>query len=71
MTLDGDRNLTQIDNIHGSISGHSSSPVNRPGIRTYTLDADTNRTTILENENAPKLTLRIAVVKNTTKFGQQ
>ena len=63
-TFNGDGTLTQVDNVHGSISGYPVSAENRPGKGTYTLDDNCNGTMILENEGAPKLTLRIVVVNN-------
>jgi hypothetical protein len=63
-TFDGDGNLTQIDNIHGSISGYPASAADRPGTGTYTLGENCTGTISLTNEGAPTLTLRIVVVKN-------
>jgi hypothetical protein len=63
-TFNGDGTLSQVDNIHGSISGYPDSAVNRPGKGSYTLGDDCNGTMILENQGAPKLTLHIVVVNN-------
>jgi hypothetical protein len=62
-TFDGAGNLTQIDNIHGSISGYPPSAVDRPGTGTYALNENCTGTISLTNEGAPTLTLHIVVVK--------
>ncbi len=62
--FNGDGTLSQVDNIHGSISGYPPSAVNRPGTGMYTLDDHCNGTMTLENQGEPKLTLRIVVVNN-------
>lgn len=63
MTIfDGNGNLTQTDNIHGSISG-TPSP-NRPGTGTYTMNADCTGTMKLSNQGSPTLTVAIVVVDN-------
>ncbi|MBV8820404.1 MAG: hypothetical protein JO022_18735 [Acidobacteriaceae bacterium] len=58
--FDGNGNLTQTDNIHGSISGVATP--NRPGTGTYTINSDCSGTMKLINSGAPVLTLAIAVV---------
>jgi len=58
--FDGNGNLTQTDNIHGSITGFPSP--DRKGIGTYALNDDCTGTMTLMNEGAPTLTLRIVVV---------
>jgi len=58
--FDGAGGLTQIDNIHGSISGFAAP--DRPGTGTYTLNNDCTGTMTLSNQGAPTLTLRIVVV---------
>jgi len=58
--FDGNGNLTQTDNIHGSISGLVTP--NRPGTGTYTINSDCTGTMKLSNEGAPTLTLAIVVV---------
>jgi hypothetical protein len=63
-TFDGEGNLTQTDNIHGSISGYPASAVDRPGTGTYTLKEDCTGTMTLNNVGAPTITLHIVVVKN-------
>ena len=60
--FDGNGNLTQTDNIHGSISGVAAP--NRKGTGTYTLNADCSGTMTLVNVGAPPLTLAIVVVDN-------
>lgn len=61
-TFNGDGTFTQIDNIHGLISGYPASAVDRPGSGTYTLNENCTGTMTLNNEGAPPLTLRIVVV---------
>jgi len=58
--FDGNGNLTQTDNIHGSISGLVTP--NRPGTGTYTVNSDCTGTMKLSNVGAPTLTLAIVVV---------
>ncbi len=58
--FDGNGNLAQTDNIHGSISGFSSP--DRAGTGAYTINADCTGTMKLVNEHAPTLTLRVVVV---------
>jgi len=60
--FDGTGNLTQTDNIHGSVNG-SPAP-DRPGTGTYTINANCTGTMTLSNQGAPTLTLRIVVVDN-------
>ena len=60
--FDGNGNLTQTDNIHGSISG-TPSP-NRPGTGTYSINADCSGTMTLSNQGSPPLTLSIVVVND-------
>jgi hypothetical protein len=58
-TFDGRGNLTQVDNIHGGISGLNP---DRPGTGTYTIKEDCTGTMTLINQGAPPLELRIVVV---------
>ena len=58
--FDGNGNLTQTDNIHGSITGLAAP--NRQGTGTYTINADCTGTMKLTNPGAPALTLAIVVV---------
>lgn len=58
--FDGAGNLTQTDNIHGSLSGFPTP--DRPGTGTYTLNADCTGTMTLLNAGAPPIVLRIVVV---------
>lgn len=58
--FDGNGNLTQTDNIHGSITG-TASP-NRPGTGTYTINSDCSGTMTLSSPGSPTLTLSIVVV---------
>jgi len=60
--FDGNGNLTQTDNIHGSISGYPSP--DRKGTGTYSLNADCTGTMQLSNPGSPTLTLAIVVVDN-------
>jgi hypothetical protein len=60
--FDGYGNLTQTDNIHGSISGLVTP--NRPGTGTYTINPDCTGTMTLMNAGAPPLTLAIVLVDN-------
>jgi len=60
--FDGNGNLTQTDNIHGSISGFPAP--DRAGTGTYSINADCTGTMTLDNAGAPPLTLRIVVVDN-------
>ncbi len=58
--FDGNGNLTQTDNIHGSINGFPAP--DRKGTGTYTINSDCTGTMTLENTGSPTLTLRIVVV---------
>jgi hypothetical protein len=58
--FDGNGNLTQTDNIKGSISGFTSP--DRMGSGTYTVNADCTMT--LSSLGSPTLTLQIVVVDN-------
>lgn len=58
--FDGNGNLTQTDNIHGSISGLATP--NRPGTGSYTINSDCTGTMKLSNTGAPTLTVAIVVV---------
>jgi len=60
--FDGVGNLTQIDNIHGSINGLQTP--DRKGTGTYSINPDCTGTMTLSNEGSPTLTLRIVVVDN-------
>lgn len=57
--FDGKGNLTQIDNIHGSLSPLSP---DRPGTGTYLIKEDCTGTMTLINTGAPPLELRIVIV---------
>ena len=59
--FDGEGNLTQIDNVHGSVSGTTT---DRPGTGTYTINADCSGTMTIQNTGAPTLQLRIVVVNH-------
>ncbi len=61
-TFNGDGTFTQIDNIHGQISGYPDSAVDRPGSGTYTLNDNCTGTMTLNNTGAPTLALSIVVV---------
>ena len=61
-TFNGDGTFSQIDNVHGAISGYPASAVDRPGSGTYTLNENCTGTMTLNNEGAPPLTLSIVVV---------
>ncbi len=61
-TFNGDGTFSQIDNIHGAISGYPPSAVDRPGSGTYSLNENCSGTMTLNNEGAPPLTLSIVVV---------
>ncbi|HUI55096.1 MAG TPA: hypothetical protein VLY04_09000 [Bryobacteraceae bacterium] len=58
--FDGNGNLTQTDNIHGSITGLAAP--NRQGTGTYVINADCTGTMKLSNPGSPTLTLAIVVV---------
>jgi hypothetical protein len=58
--FDGNGNLTQTDNIHGSISGYTTP--DRPGTGTYNVNPDCSGTMQLSSPGSPTLTLRIVVV---------
>ena len=60
--FDGNGNLTQKDNIHGSITGFPAP--DRAGSGTYTINPDCSGTMKLVSPGAPALTLRIVVVDN-------
>lgn len=60
--FDGNGNLTQTDNIHGSISGFTTP--DRLGSGTYTVNADCSGTMTLSSPGSPTLTLLIVVVDN-------
>jgi hypothetical protein len=59
-TFDGNGNLTQNDNIHGSISGYTAP--DRQGTGTYSLNPDCSGTMQVSSPGSPTLTLRIVVV---------
>jgi hypothetical protein len=59
-TFDGNGNLTQTDNIHGSISGYTAP--DRQGTGTYSLNPDCSGTMQVSSPGSPTLTLRIVVV---------
>jgi hypothetical protein len=58
-TFDGHGNLTQIDNIHSSISPLI---LDRPGTGTYSIRDDCSGTMALNNPGSPTLEARIVVV---------
>jgi len=58
--FDGNGNLTQTDNIHGSVTGVAAP--NRQGTGTYTINADCSGTMNLSSPGSPTLTLAIVVV---------
>ncbi len=60
--FNGDGTLTQIDNIHGSLSGFTAP--DRPGSGTYDLNGDCTGTMTLSSPGSPTLTLAIVVVDN-------
>lgn len=60
--FDGNGNLTQTDNIHGSITGVAAP--DRKGTGTYTVNNDCSGTMTLINSGAPPLTLSIVIVDN-------
>lgn len=60
--FDGNGNLTQTDNIHGSITGLATP--DRQGTGTYSVSSDCTGTMILTNKGAPPLTVKIVVVDN-------
>jgi hypothetical protein len=60
--FDGNGNLTQTDNIHGSISGFAAP--DRQGTGTYLINANCTGTMTLSSPGSPTLTLRIVVVDN-------
>lgn len=60
--FDGNGNLTQTDNIHGSVTGVAAP--NRKGSGTYSVNSDCSGTMTLANPGAPPLTLAIVVVDN-------
>jgi len=60
--FDGNGNLTQTDNIHGSVSGYATP--DRNGTGTYSINSDCTGTMQLSSPGSPTLTLRIVVVDN-------
>jgi hypothetical protein len=58
--FDGNGNLTQTDNIHGSITGLAAP--NRQGTGSYTINPDCTGAMKLSNPGSPTLTLAIVVV---------
>lgn len=60
--FDGSGNLTQTDNIHGSISGYPAP--DRPGTGTYTVNPDCTGVMTINAPGSPPLTGRIVVVDN-------
>jgi hypothetical protein len=62
--FDGSGNLTQVDNVHGSLSG---TVPDRPGTGSYTVNPDCTGTMTLQNAGAPNLQLRIVVVNHGTE----
>lgn len=60
--FDGNGNLTQTDNVHGSVTGFAAP--DRKGTGTYTINSDCSGTMTLSSPGSPVLTLRIVVVDN-------
>jgi len=60
--FDGNGNLTQTDNIHGSITGLAAP--NRQGSGSYTVNPDCTGTMKISNPGSPTLTLAIVVVND-------
>lgn len=60
--FDGQGNLTQIDNIHGAITGFTAP--DRAGSGNYSVDSDCTGTMTLSSSGSPTLTLHIVVVDN-------
>lgn len=58
--FDGNGNLMQTDNIHGSISGYTAP--DRQGTGTYTINPDCTGTMTISSPGSPTLTLSIVVV---------
>ncbi len=63
--FDGSGNLTQTDNIHGSINGFPGP--DRKGAGTYTINPDCTGTMTLDSPGSPTLTLRIVAVATETR----
>lgn len=60
--FDGNGNLTQTDNIHGSVTGFAAP--DRKGTGNYTINPDCSGMMTLSSPGSPVLTLRIVVVDN-------
>jgi hypothetical protein len=60
--FDGSGNLTQVDNIHGSLDGFPTP--DRPGSGKYSINSDCSGTMTIIAAGSPTLTLRIVVVDN-------
>ena len=60
--FDGSGGLTQVDNIHGSITGLATP--NRQGTGSYIVNQDCTGTMKLSSPGSPTLTLAIVVVDN-------
>ena len=60
--FDGSGNLSQTDNIHGSIDGFPTP--DRPGTGKYSINADCTGTMTINAAGSPPLTARIVVVDN-------
>ena len=58
--FDGNGNLTQVDNIHGSVTGFTAP--DRAGSGNYSINADCTGTMTLSSSGSPTLTLQIVVV---------
>jgi hypothetical protein len=60
--FDGNGNLTQTDNIHGSLDGFPTP--DRAGTGKYSINSDCSGTMTINSAGSPPLTLRIVVVDN-------
>jgi hypothetical protein len=58
--FDGNGNLTQIDNIHGSVTGFIAP--DRAGSGIYSINPDCTGTMTLSSSGSPTLTLQVVVV---------
>jgi hypothetical protein len=58
--FDGNGNLTQVDNIHGSVTGFTAP--DRAGSGNYSINPDCTGTMTLSSSGSPTLTLQIVVV---------
>ena len=60
--FEGNGNLTQVDNIHGSLAGFPTP--DRPGSEMYSINPDCSGTMTLIAAGSPTLTLRIVAIDN-------